>query len=372
MAQDKSIPFVDLKAQYQTIETEINDAVRSILREGIYVGGDIVKKFEAEFSSYCGVRGCVGVGNGTDALYLALRALGIGPGDEVITVTHTFIATSEAITLTGARPVFVDINPRTRLMDPNAFMRAITTRTKAVIPVHLEGRICDMDSIIEIARPQGVKVIEDASQAHGAVLHGRRAGSLGDLGCFSFYPGKNLGAYGDAGAVVGNDTDVLGRVRKLANHGRQEKYVHECEGVNSRLDSLQAAILRVKLSHLEEWNAKRRRLASLYGEWLPTEVQGPTKDISENQSAWHLLVIESTRREELRAYLAKNGIESGVHYPIPLHLQPAYRYLNYRPGSFPFAEDISTKIVSLPLYPEMGDERVRKVCSTIRKFFLGG
>src|SRR5438105_717660 len=359
------IPLVGLYDQYQTIKPEIDAAIESIITRSAFVGGEDVRKFEAEFAAYCETPACVGVGNGTDAIYLALRAMGIGQGDEVITVAHTFIATSEAISMTGARPVFVDIREDTMLMDPALIEQAITPRTKAIIPVHLYGQPCDMDAIMQIAERHGLKVIEDAAQAHGARWRGRRVGSIGDAACFSFYPGKNLGAFGDAGAVVSNDTELIERIRMLANHGRLEKYTHKMEGVNSRLDAMQAAILRVKLHHLDEWNESRRRHADFYFEtFTGGEMQMPI--VHEHaEPVWHLFVVRVPDREALQALLKNEGIATGVHYPVPLHLQPAYEHSNIPPVALPVTEKVSAEVVSLPMYPELSPVQLEAIVSAI-------
>jgi len=359
------IQLVDLKAQYDTIRDEITEAIQSVIESSAFVGGNAVREFEKEFAAYCDVKACVGVGNGTDAIYLVLRALGVGAGDEVITVAHTFIATSEAISMTGARPVFIDIKEDTMLMDPDLLEAAITPHTKAIIPVHLYGQPCEMDSIIEIAERHGLKVIEDAAQAHGARWRGRRVGSIGDAACFSFYPGKNLGAFGDAGAVVSNDEDLIERVRMFANHGRLEKYTHKLEGVNSRLDGLQAAILRVKLRHLDEWNESRRRHADYYMERLAfPDVILPVVSKSA-QPVWHLFVVRTAERERLQAQLKNDGVATGIHYPVPLHVQPAYEQMAIPPGALPITEGVAKQVVSLPMYPELTEEHIDSVCSAL-------
>src|SRR5689334_4283571 len=321
---NKNIPLVGLFDQYQTIKSEIDAAIENIITSSAFVGGEAVRSFEKEFAAYCEAKACVGVGNGTDALYLTLRALGIGPGDEVITVAHTFIATSEAIAMTGAFPVFIDVLDDTMLMDPSRIEAAITPRTRAIIPVHLYGQSCDMDAIMEIARRHGLKVVEDAAQAHGGRWRGQRVGSIGDAATFSFYPGKNLGAFGDAGAVVSQDEALIEQIRMLANHGRLEKYTHKMEGVNSRLDGMQAAILRVKLRRLDEWNARRRQIADAYRDQLTGHgLTLPT--VHENaETVWHLFVVRTDERERLQSLLKEEGIATGIHYPVPLHEQPAY------------------------------------------------
>ena len=352
------IPLVDLHAQYQTIKNEVDEAIARVISSSAFIGGDDLQQFEKEFASYCEAKSCVGVGNGTDALYLALRALDIGVGDEVITVAHTFIATAETISLVGARPVFIDIDEPTMLMNPEKLEAAITPRTRAVIPVHLYGHPCEMDRIMTIARAHGLKVIEDAAQAHGARWRDRRVGSLGDVACFSFYPGKNLGAYGDGGAVVSNDERVIERIRMLANHGRLDKYVHQTEGVNSRLDGLNAAILRVKLRHLDNWNAARRRHAEHYMERLrPGGAILPFVS-SDAEAVWHLFVVRVRDRDAVQRKLQKRGIAAGVHYPVPLHRQPAYKYLNFPEGSLPTTDQVAAHVLSLPMYPELTEEQI--------------
>lgn len=365
-----SIPLVDLKAQYRAYKGEIDAAIQGVIDRAAFIGGEEVAALEQEFAAYCGddastpVR-CASCGNGTDALYLALRAMGVGPGDEVITVAHTFIATAEAISLTGARPVFVDVRDSTLLMDPDAMEAAITPRTAAVIAVHLYGQTCEMDRIVQIARKHCVKVVEDAAQAHGARWQGKRVGLLGDAACFSFFPGKNLGAYGDGGAVVSTDVDLIQRVRTLANHGRMEKYTHQMEGVNSRLDSLQAAILRVKLRHLDDWNAARRRIANYYLQALQSSPLRLPEILPEAEPVWHLFVPRSAERDALREHLKALGIATGVHYPLPLHLQPAYDYLGMKPGALPVTERAALEILSLPIYPEMTDGQCEQVVKAI-------
>jgi dTDP-4-amino-4,6-dideoxygalactose transaminase len=364
----KNIPLVGLFDQYQTIKPEIDAAIQNIITKSAFVGGEEVRRFESEFAAYCEAKACVGVGNGTDALYLTLRALGIGPGDEVITVAHTFIATSEAISMTGATPIFIDVVEDTMLMDPALIEKAITPLTKAIVPVHLYGQSCDMDAIMEIARKHGVKVVEDAAQAHGGRWRGQRVGSIGDAATFSFYPGKNLGAFGDAGAVVSQDEALIERIRMLANHGRLEKYTHKMEGVNSRLDGMQAAILRVKLRYLDEWNAKRRQIADAYREQLTDRgITLPT--VHENaEPVWHLFVIRVGERERLQSLLKEEGIATGIHYPVPLHEQPAYedRRASY---SLPVTERAAQEVMSLPMYPELSQGQIEAVCNAVTAAF---
>jgi dTDP-4-amino-4,6-dideoxygalactose transaminase len=361
----KNIPLVGLFDQYQTIKPEIDAAIENIITRSAFVGGEEVRSFETEFAAYCEAKACVGVGNGTDALFLTLKAMGIGAGDEVITVAHTFIATSEAISMTGARPVFVDIKEDTMLMNPALLKQAITPRTKAIVPVHLYGQPCDMDTIMEIAEQHGLKVIEDAAQAHGARWRGRRVGSIGDAACFSFYPGKNLGAYGDAGAVVSQDEELMERIRMLANHGRLEKYMHKMEGVNSRLDGLQAAILRVKLRHLDEWNQKRRQHADFYLESFANSDLKPLAIHEDAEAVWHLFVVRVSDREAFQQKLKEEGIATGVHYPVPLHLQPAYEHYQIPSSSLPITEKVAKEVVSLPMYPELAADELESVVNAI-------
>jgi dTDP-4-amino-4,6-dideoxygalactose transaminase len=362
------IPVVDLKAQYSAIKDEIDSAISGIIRDTSFILGEPVEAFEAAFAEYCGASRAVGCGNGTDALYLALRALGVGPGHEVIIPANTFIATSEAVSLTGARPVFADVQEDTSLVEPAGIADAITQRSVAIIPVHLYGQSADMDEILDIARRHGLKVVEDAAQAHGARYKGRRVGALGDAGCFSFFPGKNLGAYGDAGAIVASDDELADRLAMLRNHGRRKKYTHDFEGVNSRLDALQAAILSVKLKHLDEWNEQRRRVADRYASQL-TGVPGLRLPVSapDREPVWHLYVVHSEGRDVIREALKAEGVASGVHYPIPLHLQPAYAHLGHARGSFPAAEKLANTALSLPIYAELADEQVDLIADIIRK-----
>jgi dTDP-4-amino-4,6-dideoxygalactose transaminase len=362
-----NIPFVDLKSQYSDIKEEIDSAVFEVISHCAFVGGPYVKSFEAAFAEFCEVKHCVGVGNGTDALFVALRAVGVGEGDEVITAANSFIATSEAITMTGARVVFVDINPDTYNIDTNKIEEKVTSKTKAIIPIHLYGQPAEMDSIMGIARKHNMKVLEDAAQAHGAVYKGRKIGSIGDAACFSFYPGKNLGAYGDGGAIVTNDDALAKKARMIANHGRQDKYNHEIEGVNSRLDGLQAAILSVKLKHLPEWTESRRRNAYLYNEYLKNTNLIKPIEINDIKAVYHLYVarVEVGLRESLRDHLSSKGIATGIHYPIALPNLNAYSYLNHVENDFPEATKASREIVSLPMFPELKENEIHYICDTI-------
>jgi dTDP-4-amino-4,6-dideoxygalactose transaminase len=362
--------MVDLRAQYQRIRTEVDAAVARVVESGRFIHGEDCGLFEKEFASYCGAAYACGVANGTDALALAIRAYGIGPGDDVVTVANTFIGTGEAILLNGARPVFVDVDDDTFTMDASQLERRITPRTKLVVPVHLYGHPADMDAIGEIADRHGLPVLEDAAQAHGAEVGGRRAGALGHAACFSFYPGKNLGAYGDAGIVVSSDAAFIARVREIANHGsRGGKYEHAVLGTNSRLDALQAAILRVKLRHLDLWTRERGERAFAYAAALadvPSLVL--PRERTGVRSAWHLYTIRTPDRDALKAELEKKGIATAVHYPKPIHLQPALQSLGGRAGDLPVSERLSREVLSLPLYPELPLEAVERVAGEVRSF----
>ncbi len=365
---NQSIPLVDLQAQYQSIQGEIDGAMRRVVESAQFIMGPDVAAFEAEYGARCGVPYCVGVGSGTAALELTLRALGIGPGDEVITVAHTFIATAEAISAVGALPVFVDIDPLTYTLDPNALAKAITPRTRAVMPVHLYGQPADMTRIGALAAEHNLALIEDAAQAHGATWEGRTVGGFADAACFSFYPGKNLGAFGDAGAVTTHNEELAAHVRLLRNHGRRSKYLHDMIGFGHRIDTLQAAILRAKLPFLAAWTEARRRLAARYGRLLQhSGVTLPSVAPAANP-VWHLYVIRTEMREHLLQALQSKGIGAGVHYPVPLHLQPAYASLGYRAGSLPVTEAVAATCVSLPLYPEMSDAQQDVVVEAVRQF----
>lgn len=367
-----TIPLVDLKAQYASIKGEIDAAIEEVLSTCSFVGGKNVRAFESEFAAFCNVEYAVGVGNGTDALQLALLACGIGKDTEVITVSHTFTATAEAIVNVGARPVFVDVN-ETYTIDVSQVADRITPCTQAIIPVHLYGQPADMDPLLSLAEKHGLVVIEDAAQAHGARYNGRRSGSFGHLACFSFYPGKNLGAYGDAGAVITNDSEVAKHIDRLHDHGRTGKYVHERIGFNSRLDALQAAVLRVKLSHLDKWNAARRAHTALYDKLLADVPGVVTPYVSPNvEHVYHLYVIQVPNRDQVQAALKAAGIQTGIHYPIPLHEQPAYAHLGYKPEDFPVTHALASQILSLPMYPELNEEQIHYVVEVIRRTVEGG
>jgi dTDP-4-amino-4,6-dideoxygalactose transaminase len=366
-----AIPLVDLRAQYSAIKADIDSAIARVISGGVFILGDEVRDFEERFAKRCGAAYCVGVSSGTSALFLALRALGIGQGDEVITTSFTFTATAEAICHVGATPVFVDVDSLTFNIDPAAAAAAVGSRTKAIIPVHLYGSPCDMDAILEISKRHGLKVIEDAAQAHGALYKGKPVGSIGDVGCFSFYPAKNLGAYGDAGAVVTNNEDLAYRIRLLRDHGRTAKYEHLEVGYGARLDALQAAILNAKLNYLQEWTQARRRWARYYSTMLADLPIIPVPPSPEGYSVYHIYAVVCERRDELLEYLGQKEIGAGVHYPIPLHLQPCYQHLGYKPGSLPNSEHAAKSEISLPLYPEMGEQRTAAVADAVRRFYRG-
>jgi dTDP-4-amino-4,6-dideoxygalactose transaminase len=360
------IPFLDLKAQYASIKDEIDDAALRVLASAHYVLGEEVAAFEKEFAAYCDTRHAIAVNTGTSALHLALLAAGIGPGDEVITVPFTFVASVSAICYTGARPVFVDIEPRTLTMDPTKLEAAITDCTKAIMPVHLYGQMADMAPIMEIAARHGIPVIEDACQAHGAEYRGRRAGSIGASGCFSFYPGKNLGACGEGGLVVTNDDATAATIRMLRDWGQEQRYHHTLKGFNYRMDGIQGAILRVKLGHLEKWTTARRTNARLYTSLL-REVETVTLPMEglDRRHVYHIYAVRSTDRDGLRQSLDAAGIATGLHYPIPVHLQKAHADLGHREGDFPVSEQAAREVLSLPLYPEMTSDQIAAVVEAI-------
>lgn len=365
----KPIVAVDLKTQYQHLQPQIDAAIARVLASGTFILAGEVQAFEAEFAAYCGGAFGMGVGSGTDALLLALRAGGIQAGDEVITVSHTAVATVAAIELCGARPVLVDIDPQRYTMDPQRFEAAITPRTRAVIPVHLYGCPVDLTPILEIARERKILVLEDCAQAHGATYKGRRVGGWGDAGAFSFYPTKNLGGYGDGGAVVTNQPELAQQVALYRQYGWQERYISSLKGLNSRLDELQAAILRVKLAHLDNWNAQRQKLAGLYNTLLKDcDLTLPFVP-ADVEHVYHQYVVRHTQRDALKVFLFEQGIHSYIHYPVPVHLQPAYLDLGYAKGSLPFTEAAAAQVLSLPLYPEMSEEAVHQVSAVIVEFF---
>jgi dTDP-4-amino-4,6-dideoxygalactose transaminase len=367
------VPFLDLTRQYKRIEEEIHSAQKRVLEKGHFILGEEVSSFEEEFARYCGVQYGVGVGSGTDALFLALKAANIGEGDEVITVSHSFIATAIAISQAGAKPIFLDIDPEFYTMDPNALedflKKRKRRRVKAILPVHLYGHPAEMDSIMDIANRYHLMVIEDACQAHGAEYQGRKMGSFGRLACFSFYPTKNLGAYGDGGMVVTNDKRYDEQLRLLRRYGEKRKYEHILRGWNSRLDEMQAAILRVKLKYLDQWNGERRKKALMYKRIFEgTEMRCPSEK-EQARHVYHLFVIRTKKRTALREFLKEKGIETLIHYPVPIHLQKAYAELGYRRGALPVTEKVAHEALSLPFYPELASEEMREVREQVREFF---
>jgi len=375
-----NVPFLNLKVQYKQIEHEVLPMVTEAMTNGAFIGGPQVLGFEKEFAEFCESKYCAGLNSGTDALRFALMAVGVGPGDEVITVPNTFIATTEAISQAGATPVFVDIDERTYNMDPQKLEACLNQRyahgamrsagrPKAVIPVHLYGQPADMDLILDIAQTHNIKVIEDACQAHGALYKDRKVGSFGSVGCFSFYPGKNLGAYGEGGAIVTQDEEIASKISMIRDHGQAKKYFHDIEGYNGRLDAIQAGVLRIKLRRLSDWNQSRRENAAYYNELL-SKVDGVTLPVEADfaSSVYHLYVILVDDRDGLQQFLSDKGIGTGLHYPLPLHLQKAYGHLGYEDGSFPVTESVAKKLISLPMFPELTREQIEYVAESIKEF----
>jgi dTDP-4-amino-4,6-dideoxygalactose transaminase len=362
------VPFLDVKAQYSSIKTEVDEAIQKVIESCAFAGGPFVEKFEKDFAAFCQCEYSAGVGNGTDALWLALLALGVKNGDEVITVPNTFIATAEAISYCGAKPVFIDVDKKTYTMNPELIEAAITPRTKAIIPVHLFGQTADMDPIIEIAKKHNLYLIEDACQAHGAEYKGRPAGSIGDAGCFSFYPGKNLGAFGEAGAITTNNKELYDKVKVIRDHGQKKKYYHEVVGWNARMDGIQGAVLSVKLKELSRRNDARKENAKQYNEMLsglngiiiPTEA-----DYAKH--VYHIYAIRCKNRDAVMKSLEEKDIHCGIHYPVPVHLQDAYRFLGYKDGSLPVAENSAKEFLSLPMFPELSEAQISYVVDQIKK-----
>ncbi len=368
-----NVPFNDLHAQYKSIQPEMDVAIAQVMRETSFIGGPAVERFEKAFAEYCGTKHCVGLASGTAALHIAFLAMDIGPGDEVITTPYTFIATTEAITQAGATIKFVDCREECGTMDPAQLEAAITPRTKAIVPVHIYGQPADMDPILKIAAKHGIPVIEDAAQAHGAMDKGRRVGSMGRIACYSFYPGKNLGCYGDGGGVTTNDGALADRIRLLRDHGRTSKYEHQVEGWNYRLDGIQGAVLDVKLKHLEAWTEARRRFAAKYDAILAgTDIRPMKPRSADVRHVYHLYVVRLPDREAMLPLLKERGIGVGVHYPIPLHLQPAYAHLGLGPGTFPASERLAQDVVSLPLYAEMEPSAPEYVGSVLKELVGAG
>lgn len=359
------IPFGDLKRHYFLIKNEIDEAVSGVLNSGWFILGKNLEALENEFAQYCEKEFGIGVGNGTDALTLALKAYDIGIGDEVITVPNTAIPTIAAIMASGAKPVFVDI-AEDYLIDVNKIQNAITEKTKAIMPVHLYGQCCNMNEILKIAQENNLKVIEDCAQAHGAMYNNKKV-PIGEIGCFSFYPSKNLGAFGDAGMIVTNKQELAEKLKKLRNYGQTNRYHTDFSGYNSRLNEIQAAILRVKLKYLDSWNEKRRQIALLYGELLKQEIEHPTESQG-NKHIYHLYVIRHKQRDKLQEYLKQKQIQTIIHYPVPLHLQPAYAHLGYKQGDFPMTEKYCNEILSLPIFPELRKHEVKEIVEAVRGF----
>jgi len=364
-----NVPFVDLKAQYQAIRSEIDPAIQAVISEAAFVGGKYVEGFEKAYAEKYGRKHCISCANGTDAIYITLKALGIGPGDEVITVANSFIATSETITQAGARPVFVDIDEYFHI-DPGLIEAKITSRTKAVIPVNIFGQSVDLDAVKAICDRHGLHLIEDCAQSHFATYKGRKTGTFGIAGTFSFYPGKNLGAYGDGGAIIADDDDFARRARLFASHGSLQKHIHEIEGINSRLDAIQAVVLKAKLAHIDDWNRARNAHALKYNALLAGIPQVETPKLRPDTfHIFHLYVIRADRRDDLAAFLKDKGIFTGIHYAKALPMTPAYRYLNLRPEDFPVACAWQDRILSLPMYPELSDPQIAYVADSVKEFY---
>ena len=364
------IPLVDLKTQYSSIKNEVKEAIDKILEDMNLFLGENVQRLEDEFAAYSGVKYGIGVGSGTEALHLVLLACDIGEGDEVITTPFTFFATVEAIRYTGAKPVFVDINPQTYCLDINKIKEKITERTKAIVPVHLYGQCAEMDALLDLAKENNLSVIEDSAQAHGAEYKGEKAGSLGEASCFSFYFSKNLGAYGEGGMVLTNNQKIADKIKLLRNHGQGTKFEYVLIGYNSRLDEIQAAILRIKLKKLDKWNALRRKHAQFYTELLKDVNVICPQEEEKRKHIFHLYVIRTQKRDELREWLSTKGIATGIHYAIPLHLQRALCDLGYKEGDFPVAEKYAQEVLTLPMYPELKDRQIEYITECIKKFFI--
>jgi dTDP-4-amino-4,6-dideoxygalactose transaminase len=363
------VNFVDLKAQYLTIKPEIDRAIERVITNTAFVLGKAVEEFEKKFADYCEVKHCLGVNSGTSALIMVLQALGIKEGDEVITTPNTFIATAEAISQVGAKPVFVDIVEKSYNLDPGKLEKAITKKTKAIIPVHLYGQPADMDPILKVAEKHKIPVIEDACQSHGALYNGKKAGSLAQAGCFSFYPGKNLGAYGEGGAVTTNSDEIAQKVKMLRDHGSAKKFYHEYIGNNCRLEGIQGAVLSVKLNHLDDWNEKRRKNAELYRKYLKVTGVALPEEMPYARHVYHVFCIRVKEREKLIDFLKQKGIFTNIHYPIPIHLQNAYGFLGYKKGSFPVTERVVDEILSLPMFAELTEEQIKYTADGIKEFY---
>ncbi len=362
------IPLVDIQTQYQNLSQEINEKVFYVIKRGDFILGEEVKLFEEDFAKYCQTKYALGMSSGTDALKLSLLAGGVKEGDEVITAANTFVATVDAISQTGAKPVLIDINPDNYNLDLNQLEKAVTKKTKAIIPVHLYGQPVDMDKVKEIAQANNLLVVEDACQAHGAEYKGKRTGSLGDIATFSFYPGKNLGAFGDGGAITTNNEEFAEKIRMLRHYGQKKKYFHEIKGFNNRLDTIQAAVLRVKLKHLDEWNKARGNWAQKYTELLKETSLITPKIESWADHVFHLYVVRSQKRDELINFLKEKEIGAGIHYPVPIHFQEAYKDLGHKKGDFPMTEKAANEIISLPMFPELTEEKINYIVKAIKEF----
>lgn len=361
------VPFATVEYMHKMCRQDLDTAYNSVLESNWFIQGKECEKFEKEFADYCGVKHSIGCGNGLDAIMLALRAMDIGEGDEVIIPSFTFIATALAVSYAGAKPIFVEVDPQTTLIEPDNIEQAITDKTKAIIAVHLYGQMAPMDKICEIADKHNLRVLEDAAQAHGAVYKGKKAGAWGDVGCFSFYPGKNLGALGDGGCAVTNDDELNRKIRAIANYGAEKKYVHDFMGVNSRLDEMQAAFLSVKLKHLSDWNEERRAIAAKYLSGIKNyKITLPVT--KHGEPVWHLFVLQCEERDRLQKYLEERGIGTNIHYPIPMHLQKAFEQYNIAEGTYPIAEKLAKSVISIPIYNGMSDEQIEYVIDTINNF----
>src|SRR5215472_5348646 len=361
----ETIPYLDLRAQYRPLRSEVLSALEEVCESTSFAQGRAASEFEAKFAAYCGVDHCVSLNSGTSALHLALRCLDVGPGDEVVTVSMSFIATAWAISYVDATPVFVDVDPVRRTLNPDKLEAAITSRTKAIVPVHLYGMPAEMDRIMEIAERHGVPVIEDAAQAHGAKHRNKPVGHFGEIACFSFYPGKNLGAYGEGGALITNDASIAQRARSLRDHAQSQKYLHDEIGYNYRMDSFQGAVLSIKLKHLDKWNTARNNCARYYTELLKGSSYKLPANVSGSECVWHCYVIATPERDRVRSALQAVGIQSAVHYPVPIHLQKAYAHLGYRTGDLPVTEGLCEQCLSLPIYPELSKEKISRVASSL-------
>ena len=361
----ETVPYLDLRAQYRPLSSDLLRALEEVCESTGFAQGPATSEFEDKFAAYCGVEHCVSLNSGTSALHLALRCLDVGPGDEVVTVSMSFIATAWAISYVGATPVFVDIDPVRRTLNPDKLEAAITSRTKVIVPVHLYGMPAEMDRIMAIAERHGLPVIEDAAQAHGAKYRNKHVGQFGQIACFSFYPGKNLGAYGEGGALITNDASIAQRTRSLRDHAQSQKYLHDELGYNYRMDSFQGAVLGIKLKHLDDWNRARNDVAQLYTELLKDSSYKLPAHVSDSECVWHCYVIETPERDRVRSALQDVGIQSAVHYPVPIHLQKAYVHLDYRSGDLPVTAALCEHCLSLPIYPELSKEKISRVASVL-------